>query len=658
MEKLKSERVMYHCTMLVIGLVMMLLMGGSVCAQEDAKRLCEKAAPRVGPSEPTEKESGYTPHATKARMERSPLIERLHAARAAGEVETLQRLEMSLPKSAQGGDSAGATTLRTPTSISGPGDLQLQAGGGPQQNPHTGKQMADFGSDIHVRLGDPTTREWNQTMACDPDGNIYVAWQDDYLAKDYIQIYWSNDGGQTWDAYGNISNVNADLKEPCIAVGKGPLVPRLLLAYIVDDGVNIPVPEVATATLGSPNFTFSSVPVWSWWDGYAKPVITTDSVMTSKWYAYLTCEGIYDEAVNDIDVCSWRSKDNGATWTNETVVFGNSDDYAWLDPDISFGTSMNRVFIATYNDSDETIYCVSSDDYAKTYNTPIAVCNFTLYSKPANAVDPEVAAAINNDNVMLCCTRSNASYDVPGYIYSQDNGQVWGTFWPLFSSPTFNMISVALTANEGGGSWHMAYTGNHHVFHAQRPQDLSSPWTAPTTPVDDLDWASFDFPKKGITSNWKTDVAAIAWADYRDGYPDYDTYFDQAGAHPFMANVYSISESAGGSASLMLDAGLKNGSRNYIILGSVSGVKPGIPLPGGMAKLPLKWDFFTSMVISMINGPLFQNFMGKLDKSGKAKALFTLLPVTGAAGIHITFAYALDKPWNYTSNPVEFLITP
>ena len=108
--------------------------------------------------------------------------------------------------STQGSDSEGKTTLRVPTSISGPGDLMTQGPGGLQQDPHTGKQMASFGSDIHVRLGNPTTMEWNQTMTCDSDGNFYVAWQDDFTAKNYIQIYWSQDGGQTWNSYGNITD--------------------------------------------------------------------------------------------------------------------------------------------------------------------------------------------------------------------------------------------------------------------------------------------------------------------------------------------------------------------------------------------------------------------------------------------------------------------
>lgn len=135
----------------------------------------------------------------------------------------------------------------------------------------SGGQDATFGTDIHVRYSNLTTMEWNQTMASDSNGNLYVAWQDDYSTYDYIQIYWSRDGGQTWVAYGYVQNASAHLKEPSIAVGEG-LSDTLLLAYIVDDGASIPYPEVATTPLGQFAFTIQSVPFWGWWDGYAKPV--------------------------------------------------------------------------------------------------------------------------------------------------------------------------------------------------------------------------------------------------------------------------------------------------------------------------------------------------------------------------------------------------
>lgn len=646
---------------LVLSSALLVLWAGFAFAQEDSGLTSAKANRVQGPSELTEQESGFRPDLSKAPSQANPLVDRLHAARKAGDLETMRVLERQLSaKTKRTGESAGGVTLFPSTSVGGAGDLKMQSGGGSQQNPLSGPQNATgFGNDIHVRSAlNSDTGEWNQSMVSDSDGNFYVAWQDGLFSNDYIQVYWSQDGGETWKGYGYVMNGGVDLKEPSLAVGQGSAGDTLLLTYIVDDGVNIPVPEVATAPLGTPNFTFHSVPVWTHWEGYAKPVIITDSFQFSGWFAYLTCEGIYDSAIDNINVCSWRSTDGGATWKDELIPFGEFDTYAWLDPDIAYGTTENRVFIVTYNDTDDTIYTTYSDDYAVSYTTEVSVYTFDTLPEPTQPVDPEIAAAVGMDNVMLCCTRTNAGFDVPGQGYSTDAGQTWSKLWPLYSHPTFDMFSVSLTANEGGNSWHLAYTGDHNVFYAHRPQDLSNLWFTSTTPVDDAKWASHDFPKKGIASNWSTDVAGIAWADYRDGYPDYDTYFDHAGEHSLYTDVYSVSESLGGKVNFQLDAGAANGKRDYILLGGITGSSPGIPLPGGSEVLPIHWDIFTNLVLSLLNTPTCKNFMAKLDASGQSSAVFDMLPVTGVAGVQMVFAFALNKPWNFASNPVQIYIVP
>jgi hypothetical protein len=60
----------------------------------------------------------------------------------------------------------------------------------------------------------------------------------------------------------------------------------------------------------------------------------------------------------------------------------------------------------------------------------------------------------------------------------------------------------------------------------------------------------------------------------------------------------------------------------------------------------------------MINGPIFQNFMGSLDGTGSATATLNLPPVPGAAGLTMHYAYALNNPWDFVSNPVAVEIVP
>jgi hypothetical protein len=121
---------------------------------------------------------------------------------------------------------------------------------------------------------------------------------------------------------------------------------------------------------------------------------------------------------------------------------------------------------------------------------------------------------------------------------------------------------------------------------------------------------------------------------------------------PLYQDVYIISESTGGFSNLFLNAGIENSNRKYFVLGSVSGTEPGIPLPGGMAILPVNWDFFTNIVINLANTAIFDNFLGTLDGTGSAAATLNMPPVPGAAGITMYYAYALNNPWDFVSNPL------
>jgi len=96
------------------------------------------------------------------------------------------------------------------------------------------------------------------------------------------------------------------------------------------------------------------------------------------------------------------------------------------------------------------------------------------------------------------------------------------------------------------------------------------------------------------------------------------------------------------------------------LLGSRDGTAPGTPLPGGMSTLPLNWDYFTNLVFSLVNSVFFQSFIGPLDSYGSSIATFYSggpLP-SGMVGSYIYFAYALNNPWNYVSNPVAIWIGP
>lgn len=133
----------------------------------------------------------------------------------------------------------------------------------------------------------------------------------------------------------------------------------------------------------------------------------------------------------------------------------------------------------------------------------------------------------------------------------------------------------------------------------------------------------------------------------------------------FVHNIFSlfadssVLPEAGGTVNFTLDAGLTNASRNYLMLGGVTGTSPGTPLPGGAVTLPLNWDAFTNIVVSLINTPVFADFMGTLNVSGQASAQMNVSALPpGPAGLVMYFAYGLSSPFNFASNPMDVTVVP
>ena len=100
-------------------------------------------------------------------------------------------------------------------------------------------------------------------------------------------------------------------------------------------------------------------------------------------------------------------------------------------------------------------------------------------------------------------------------------------------------------------------------------------------------------------------------------------------------------------------------SELYLVLGSVSGTSPGLPL--GMDTLPLNPDFLTDLMILYANSGSFQNTLGTLSPKGGAKATFVL--PTGLdpalAGLEIHFAALVrDGGPLIASNAVTVTLVP
>ncbi|MBU0756350.1 MAG: hypothetical protein KJ645_14505 [Planctomycetes bacterium] len=128
----------------------------------------------------------------------------------------------------------------------------------------------------------------------------------------------------------------------------------------------------------------------------------------------------------------------------------------------------------------------------------------------------------------------------------------------------------------------------------------------------------------------------------------------EVGPAPFWANYDEVPETTGRTVDMYLNASPANAFRFYLIVGSTSGVEPGTSLPGGLAVLPVNWDWFSDFVMSLLNvEPFFANFLNKLDGQGQSQAKLTVPPLPpGWAGLKMHFAYCCNDPFDYASNPV------
>ena len=160
-----------------------------------------------------------------------------------------------------------------------------------------------------------------------------------------------------------------------------------------------------------------------------------------------------------------------------------------------------------------------------------------------------------------------------------------------------------------------------------------------------------------------TQGAGGAWVGMTQAYPNSHATGGAAWVPEpdyLVADTHVLAEGTGGQVRLDLDAGTANAGRDYLVLGSVTGTFPGIPLPGGQATLPLNWDLFTMTIVDFINTPNFTSFYATLSKSGTAFATLDTLGALppGMVGVKLYFAFALMKPWDFVSNPVGIGIVP
>ncbi|HHI79420.1 MAG TPA: hypothetical protein ENK02_05530 [Planctomycetes bacterium] len=145
---------------------------------------------------------------------------------------------------------------------------------------------------------------------------------------------------------------------------------------------------------------------------------------------------------------------------------------------------------------------------------------------------------------------------------------------------------------------------------------------------------------------------------------DYD-FFDLRipSKETMSADRAGISNLAGGKIALNMNFKAPRAGRAYLMLAGFSGMKPGIPLPGGKF-LPVNFDALTNLSLLLAGNPgVFPGSVGLLDASGKASAglILPASKLSGLVGKSLIFGTVLfpkgANPWE-VSNGVAVALRP
>lgn len=111
----------------------------------------------------------------------------------------------------------------------------------------------------------------------------------------------------------------------------------------------------------------------------------------------------------------------------------------------------------------------------------------------------------------------------------------------------------------------------------------------------------------------------------------------------------------GDTQELTINAGAEHKNRPYLMLGTMSGTAPGLPL--GDLLLGINPDAYTLLTLEAANSSALQNTFGNLDQSGQATARITVPAGLGPVQLH--HAYVLLGSHNsvvYTSDSVALTV--
>jgi hypothetical protein len=378
----------------------------------------------------------------------------------------------------------------------------------------------------------PTFNEVNPSMTSAPNGDLYVAVEE--TATNWINLYRSTDGGDTWMLSGGFASGD-DTRNPSLAYAEHSNGEKwLYVAYeqVTTAGDNRNVRIYRRSLVGSPSswITVDGPFIMASTSDQVHPQIITDWVdWGDLYYVYVTYAKY---AIDYYPVYSARTTDRGAIWSTPLNVTGGSENTGWpARPEIAYGFS--GLFITFVKPGwnvgsswSNQIWVTESSDDGVSFATPVQLTDWTN-----NVFHPAVAAAHGADSLVVAYTIDFGSNTDVAYNSSTDGGTTWGAIGPLPWTMDHES-SVDLAVSNSGGHFHAAYKHEAMV--------VDEIWYSSAAVADPTAWSSIVVVNGGNTASAtyprptiatmpglpSAGEAAIAWTDYRGAF--YDAYFDTA----------------------------------------------------------------------------------------------------------------------------------
>ncbi len=380
-----------------------------------------------------------------------------------------------------------------------------------------------FSNNQLVSIDVATDFQNNPSIAVDPSGTIYIAWEDDRLGDLDIYFASSTDGGSSWTTPNEKVNTDPTIQnqgKPSIAADS---FGNLYLAWEdLRSGTNWDI-YFANSTDGGATWSNPNLIVNN--DTSARHQINPSIAVNSIGTVYAVWEDY--RSGTDSDIYFAMSTDGGATWTdpNVRIIIDATNATQWF-PVIAVDSADN-IYVAWQDDrnGNDDIYFAMSSDGGATWTDPNVKVNTDVGT--ADQRNPTIAVN-STGTIYLAWEEYNSTHWDINFTKSTDGGMIWTNYNTMVntdggSENQFNPCIGVDSTDEIYLAWHDyrdSGTDASDIYFANS-SDGGASWAHPNLRVNDDTGLNYQFlPTLAVASNG---TAYVAWEDDRLG--DLDIYF-------------------------------------------------------------------------------------------------------------------------------------